>query len=223
MRTFVARCAFLAVVFLALTSASLAAQHRTKPGVERWPIKTSLPDGTDVKHSKHVSYTDLAKFSDPEPAVAKNDHRYQSVRIPAFSNPLGVKEGDLLTVTAWVHLVAGESDGDYHIQISDSQGSQASCVIVEVPNPEPAFVKDANLRPHFAAVRDFMKTKLLKGNEPSATGSLMQRPPYVHVTGQLFYDDAHVGTPPRGKKGCKAATLWELHPVTDMKFAPVPR
>jgi len=28
-----------------------------------------------------------------------------------------------------------------------------------------------------------------------------------------------VSTLPRGKKGCKAATLWELHPVTDLKFA----
>jgi len=29
----------------------------------------------------------------------------------------------------------------------------------------------------------------------------------------------HVGDPPRGKKGCKAATLWELHPVTEIHFA----
>ena len=47
----------------------------------------------------------------------------------------------------------------------------------------------------------------------------MQRPPFVRVAGQLFYDDAHVGTPPRGKKGCKAETLWEIHPVTDIGFA----
>ena len=47
----------------------------------------------------------------------------------------------------------------------------------------------------------------------------MQHPVHVQVTSQLFYDDAHVGDPPRGKKGCKAATLWELHPVTDLEFA----
>jgi hypothetical protein len=41
----------------------------------------------------------------------------------------------------------------------------------------------------------------------------------VTVTGALFYDDAHVGDQPRGKKGMKASTLWELHPVTAIGFA----
>jgi hypothetical protein len=47
----------------------------------------------------------------------------------------------------------------------------------------------------------------------------MQHPPFVAVTGQLFYDDAHVGTAPRGKKGCKAESLWEIHPITAIGFA----
>jgi hypothetical protein len=51
---------------------------------------------------------------------------------------------------------------------------------------------------------------------------VLQHPVYVTVTGILFYDDSHVGDPPRGKMGMKAATLWELHPVTAMVFAPKP-
>jgi hypothetical protein len=47
----------------------------------------------------------------------------------------------------------------------------------------------------------------------------MRRPPFVAVTGQLFYDDAHVGDPPRGKKGCSAETLWGVHPITNLKCA----
>lgn len=199
--------AMLGLVLLLGLSESLAAQHEVKPGVEPWPIKTSVPAGMDVSHGTSVSYADLVELSDP-PGVRKNDRRYQAARIPEFTNTLGVKEGDILTITAWLHLVAGENDGDYHIQISDSQDSQASCLIVEVPNPDP----------HFQKVRDFIKAKLLRGGDPSPRGSLMQHPPYVQVTGQLFYDDAHVGDPPRGKKGCKAATLWELHPVMDLKF-----
>jgi len=42
----------------------------------------------------------------------------------------------------------------------------------------------------------------------------------------LFYDDAHTyekdGGTGRGKKGLKSKTLWELHPVTAMAFAPKP-
>jgi hypothetical protein len=197
---------------------SRATQHEIKPGVERWPIKTSVPTGADIAHGTPVSYADLVKLDAP-PGIQKSDHRYQAVRIPSFPNQLGVKEGDILTTTGWLHLVAGENDGDFHIQISDSPDSQASCLIVEVPNPEPEFVASAELRPLFQKVREFIKVKLLRDKEPSPRGSVMQHPIYVTVTGQLFYDDAHVGDPPRGKKGCQAATLWELHPVTDIEFA----
>ena len=50
----------------------------------------------------------------------------------------------------------------------------------------------------------------------------MTHPVYVTMTGQLFYDDAYVGEPPRGKKNMKASTLWELNPVTGLAFAPLP-
>jgi hypothetical protein len=94
---------------------------------------------------------------------------------------------------------------------------------VEVPNPDPKFAPSADLEPKFAAVRDLIKTKMLAGKDPSVSGSVMQHPVYVTVTGILFYDDSHVGDAPRGKKGMKAATLWELHPVTAIAFAPAPQ
>jgi hypothetical protein len=50
---------------------------------------------------------------------------------------------------------------------------------------------------------------------------------YVKVTGALFYDDAHVymadGGTGRGKIGLQSKTLWELHPVTAIAFAPPPK
>src|SRR6266566_5709427 len=88
-----------------------------------------------------------------------------------------------------------------------SLNSQASCLIVEVPNSDPQFVASSELRPRAEKVRDFIKTKLLRDQEPSPRGSVMQHLTHVTVTGQLFYDDAHVGDQLRGKKGCKAATL----------------
>lgn len=201
-------------------SFSIAGAHarEVKPGVERWPIKTSLPAKSA---SKTVGFSDLIALADP-PSVTKNDSRYQTQRTPPFQNSLGVTEGDLVTTSGWLHLVAGESDGDYHIQISASQGSGDNCLVIEVPNPGEKFVSAAKLQPKFQAVRDFIKTKLLRGREPSASGSVMTHPVYVKITGQLFYDDSHVGDPPRGKKGMHAATLWELHPVTAIAFAQPP-
>jgi hypothetical protein len=94
---------------------------------------------------------------------------------------------------------------------------------VEVPNPDPKFTSSADLQPKFAAVRDLIKTKMLGGKDPSVRGSVMQHPVFVTVSGILFFDDSHVGDKPRGKKDMKAATLWELHPVTAIAFVPAPK
>jgi hypothetical protein len=210
MRTFL----FVAV----LTAASGAAWSQ---GVERWPVKTSVPDGTNFSKAAQVALTDLLALPDA-PGVGHDDAKYQSARIPAKAGDK-FSEGQLLTTTGWLHLVAGETDGDYHIQISDSDSTGDHCLIVEVPNPDPKVTASADLQPKFAAVRDLIKTKMLAGKDPSVGGSVLQHPVYVTVSGILFYDDSHVGDPPRGKKGMHAATLWELHPVTAITFAPKPQ
>jgi hypothetical protein len=202
---------------LVLTAASCAAYAQ---GVERWSIKTSVPDGTNFSKATQVALLDLLALPNA-PEVTHNDPRYQSARIPAKAGDQ-FPEGKLITTTGWLHLVAGETDGDYHIQISGSAATGDQCLIVEVPNPDPKFAPSADLEPKFAAVRDLIKTKMLAGKAPSVSGSVMQHPVYVTVTGILFYDDSHVGDAPRGKKGMKAATLWELHPVTAIAFAPKP-
>src|SRR5260370_33318988 len=94
--------AALALVLVLWFSGTLATQHEIKPGVERWPIKTSVPAGADLSLGKSVSYADLAKLDDP-PGAQKNDHRYQSARIPMFTNALGVTEGDILITPGWLH------------------------------------------------------------------------------------------------------------------------
>ena len=71
-------------------------------------------------------------------------------------------------------------------------------------------------------MRAFLLTNALHGKKPSEGGTIVKTPIHVDVTGQLFYDDDHVthpGGPRRGKHGQKAATLWELHPVTAIKLA----
>ena len=207
--------------FLFVTVLTAASGAAWSQGVERWPVKTSVPDGTNFSKAAQVALTDLLALPDA-PGVGHDDAKYQSARIPAKAGDK-FSEGQLLTTTGWLHLVAGETDGDYHIQISDSDSTGDHCLIVEVPNPGPKFTASADLQPKFAAVRDLIKTKMLAGKDPSVGGSVLQHPVYVTVSGILFYDDSHVGDPPRGKKGMHAATLWELHPVTAITFAPKPQ
>jgi hypothetical protein len=200
-----------------LLVAGPATPRALKPGVERWPIKTSVPAGADLGHPKKVALSKLIALGDAA-GVKKNDSRYQDARIP---DPVdGLKEGQILSTTAYVWLVALESDGDYHIQVSDSPTSGDHCLIVEVPKDDPAFESDATLRDKAATVRQLIREKLLHdaSKEPSQDGNVMKKPPYMSVVGQLFYDDSHVGDQPRGKKQMKAATLWELHPVTGIQF-----
>jgi hypothetical protein len=202
------------VTLLTAVSCSLMGQ-----GSERWPVKTSVPDGTNFSKPAKATMTELMALKDVD-GVTHNDKRYQSERIPAKAGDK-LPEGMLVTTTGWLRLVAGETDGDYHIQMSDAATGE-DCVIVEVPNPGEKFTADAALRPKFQAVRDLIKTKMLAGKDPSSGGNVMQHPVFVTVTGIMFYDDAHIGDPPRGKKGMKATTLWELHPVTAIAFAPKP-
>src|ERR1017187_4469158 len=207
---------FLFVVVLTAASCVAYAQ-----GVERWSIKTSVPDGTNFSRATQVALLDLLALPDG-PEVTHNDPRYQSARGPGEAGE-EFPVGKLIAPTGWLHLVAGETDGDYHIQISGSVVTGDQCLIVEVPNPDPKVTASADLQPKFAAVRDLIKTKMLAGKDPSVGGSVLQHPVYVTVSGILFYDDSHVGDQPRGKKGMKAATLWELHPVTAIAFAAAPK
>ncbi len=209
--------AVLSAIMLVWVCSALAKEP--EPGKARWPIKTSLPEGADVNKSKDVPLLRLLILEDP-PGIKHNDQRYQAARIPEFTNSLDLKEGDIISTAGWLHLVAMEDDGDYHIQISSSQTDGNNCLIVEVPKDDDKFVRSPQVRQFAGSVREFIRNQILKGKEPSE-GEFKVMTPAVHVkiTGQLFYDDAHVGDPPRGKHNMKAKTLWEIHPITKIELA----
>jgi hypothetical protein len=189
-----------------------------KPGVERWPIKTTAHHMNEAP--RVIAFDSLIALPDPA-GVKKNDSRFQDAFIPSFHNFAGLHEGEIVRVSGWLHLIAYETDGDYHIQISNSETSGDHCLIVEVPYP--TYVKSApNLKKLCAAVRSYIKKKILANKEPGTSGTVLKKAVYVTVTGQLFYDDSHVGDAPRGKRGMHAATLWELHPVTGLQVASMP-
>ena len=105
---------------------------------------------------------DATKLPDA-PSVTKNDGQFQAARIPKFDNPLGIAEGDILSTVGWLHLVAAEADGDYHIQISPTHDDD---LIVEVPTPETEFVADTSLHAPLEAVRSLIRERMLRGREP---------------------------------------------------------
>lgn len=208
----------------------LSAQPDFNPGKSRWAIKTSVVE--KAKHKK-VKLQEILTLPFPE-GIKQNDKRYQDKLIPANFLPseLKLKEGDIVTVTGWLHLVALEKDrekqdGDYHIQITNSPVWGDSCFIVEIPYED--FVSDPELSGKCKEARAFVRDRLLKGKEPTVGGNVMRSQVYVKVTGQLFLDAAHKTAGSRGKKDkkldreMKSYTSWEIHPVTEIAFAKKPK
>lgn len=211
---------FCLVTALTVTAAPLPC---VKAGTERWPVKTTLPSDAKATNMTLDDALQLQRLSD----VRKDDPRYQETRIT--DQP--VKEDTIVTISGYLYLVAFESDDcDFHIQISPKPLTSTSgptkddnSIIVEVPSGEYA----TTISDQVEGVRQWVIDRLLAKTAPRmGSVHVMQHPVYVTVTGSLFYDDAHVyeadGGTGRGKKGLESKTLWELHPVTKIVFAPVP-
>jgi hypothetical protein len=205
-------------------SASAAPLPCVQKGSKRWPIKTTLP--TSAK-SVTMTLDDALKLQ-VLTDVKTDDPRYQDKRIT--DQP--VNEDKLVTVSGYLYLAAFEADDcDFHIQISPKPLTSTAkptagdnSMIVEVPSGEYA----TTISDQVEAARQWVIDNLL-AKTPPKIGSVhvMQHVVYVTVTGALFYDDAHEeqanGSTGRGKKGLESKTLWELHPVTKIAFAPVPK
>ncbi len=193
-------------------------------GTERWPVKITLPTGAKHQTMTLADALKLQRLAD----VKKNDARYATTRI--MDQP--VREDTLTSISGWLYLVAFESDDcDFHIQISPQPLTSSqkptkddNSMIVEVPSGQYA----TTIASQVEGVRQWVIDMLLAKTPPKMNSvHVMQHPVYVKVTGALFYDDAHVymadGGTGRGKKGLQSKTLWELHPVTAIAFAPKPK
>jgi hypothetical protein len=210
----------MAILFV-LLSGQLFGQQHLAPGVERWAIKTSLSSHPD---RRTVPLKELLALPNP---IDTEDSQFDAKRIPVAVGKHSLKEGDIITTTAWLHLVALEDDshthrdGDYHIQIRTSPEWADSCLIIEVPYAE--FVSNQRLAKQCGAVRQFIKEKILNGKEPGPRGNRLDHPVYVTIKGQLFFDAPHLKGAPRGERDMKSYTPWELHPLYSIRFAAKPQ
>jgi hypothetical protein len=104
--------------------------------------------------------------------------------------------------------------------------------VVEVPNDDKAFIaKTPDLIPLAKTVREWVANSLKLNKDPLGRVLVMQKPPFVEVTGQLFFDAEHQAAMGKGEyrgksingKQLPSKTSWELHPVIKMDFAPAPK
>ena len=204
----------IACVALAFSVLSLAFDEPGTPAA-RWPVKTSLPTSASLRKHAHPDLNKLIHL-DPPPAYVRKQTR--SVRIPGKVS--GLADGQMVQVDGYVHMLARDPDGDYHLQITESADKITPCFIIELPKPEAAFVADAALRSSLETARAKIRLGLLhdENKEPSSGGHVMAMVPKMRIIGQLFYDDQHTGAGRKGKLGCKELPSWEIHPVTKLSF-----
>jgi hypothetical protein len=184
----------------------------------RVAVKTGLPSGTDPNNSKLLTFADFISIPEP-PGVVKNDPRYDKQRIPAFSNPQGVKEGAVVSVKGYIHVVTLMGDGDYNIRLTATPDSSDNYIVSEIPDDDD--ISDKTLRPMVIAARNFIKSQMLQGKDPSRQGTNIDAPAYIQLTGQLYFSDNHVGDAPApDKQGTHRATSWQIHPGLAIAFNP---
>jgi hypothetical protein len=184
----------------------------------RVAVKTGLPAGTDPNNAKLLTFADFISIPEP-PGVVKNDPRYDKQRIPAFSNPQGVKEGDVVKVKGYIHIVTLMGDGDYNIRLTATPDSSDNYIVSEIPDDDD--VSDKTLRPMVIAARNFIKSHMLQGSDPSRQGTNVAAPAYIELTGQLYFSDNHVGDAPApDRQGLHRATSWQIHPGLAIAYAP---
>jgi hypothetical protein len=124
---------------------------------------------------------------------------------PAFQrNRARPVEITIWTIEAEIIACKEEDDGDYHVVI---QGDHGETMVVEAPDPDPAFVDSSS--PWVAAIkssRDAIQVKL------SPDRNMKQVRQRAKITGVGFFDRVH------GQTGVASSNGIELHPVLGIEW-----
>jgi hypothetical protein len=196
--------------------APLPASHSTasRNGVDE-PGGTSSPIAP-AEAPKVIPLNDLmAMQGPPEANRASGTHPPAPFAGSAMSD---IQAGDVLLLTGWLHRVSRAPDNTYRLYMSPNRNSGARTLVAMVPVPDQA-LGSSSVQTQLQTVRTFIRQQLLRQREPSPRGSVMQRPIFVQLTGQLSIPRSPPAAPVRGK-GSKATTAhWEISPVLEVRFA----
>ena len=193
------------------------------PGIARWPIKTSVPTGSQAANPLPIPLQQFISL--PNLIIPHHQISYfQDKRLPAVAN-FPYQEGQIVSTTGYLQWAKCEiDDNDYHVQLSLNPRGQGGCLIVEVPAPQ---FTDPALAPRVQAVRQFIRQNFFGGAVPHGKPHMSTR---VEVVGQLFFDAPHLTQiaheGPGGGRGsghCDANSLWEIHPILAIRLASSPQ
>jgi hypothetical protein len=143
----------------------------TKPGKERWPVKTGQDPDRDAVGKNIVNGQDLGAgivlatveelISMPRPAGMED----ASVDPPEFQNRrAGVAETTIWRLEGNITVLNQESDGDYHLVF---QGASGATLVAEVPTPTTTFIGDSPWLQNIQEARQAVDDKLIHTLSPN--------------------------------------------------------
>lgn len=142
----------------------------TKPGVERWPVKTGQDPDVGLVGKNIINGTNLGAGIVPatvEELIAINrptDMRPVTSVFPAYQS----KRRETVEVTVWqiegeITVVKLEADGDYHLVIA---GATGNTMIAEVPTPTTQFIGSSPWMANIQAARTLIDNTFVKKLNP---------------------------------------------------------
>jgi hypothetical protein len=173
----------------------------------------TLGPNDPAEKPKAIRLTDLLALQGPP---EKADHTFRASS--AGSAASDIQAGDLLHVTGWLQRISRATDSTYHLYVSPNRQAGARVLLATVPPPSQAQGSPAG-QGQLQTVRTFIRQQLLRQQEPSLRGSVMQRPIFVQLTGQLSVPTATPPAPSRGKRLQAAPARWEIRPLLEVQFA----
>jgi hypothetical protein len=132
-----------------------------------------------------------------------------------------LQAGDLLHVTGWLHWISRAPNSTYQLFVTPSPRSKAPGLIAAVPPPDQS-TESPTMERQLQTVRSFITQRLLRQQQPSSRRSLMRKPIFIQLTGQLSPPELSLSEPVGGKRVEDATASWEVRPVLDVQFATPP-
>ena len=177
----------------------------TKPGKDRWPVKTaSDPDAADIS-LEPVKTTVENLLAMPRPEDLPLDESapgYQNHRIHPIETTIWTIEADVIACQSM-------PDGDYKVTI---RGASGQTMVLEMPDPAPGFVDPKS---PFASKIKSARSQFDSKQHPERAVKEMK----VHavITGIGFFGRSY------GKKKEEIkGNLIQLHPVLNIEWLPTP-
>lgn len=217
------------------------AKSEEHPGVERWPVKTGTDKDVASVGKNVVKGEDLgqgavettveemltlkraANMPPVKSTFTKNSYYQDHRAVPT--------ETTVWRLTATITEAKLEQDGDYHLVL---QGDSGKTMIGEIPDPDPAYVKNAAWRQEIKAARDAMdkalggplapvdfkpadmgpptEDRFANAPMPDESAAMTKVGRRATITGVGFFDSVH------GQAGVAKNTGIEIHPILDITF-----